>query len=235
MGALPSQLASIGRTGARRWKRQPMEPKGAPPLTCGGRGAPRVGIEPTSLVLIQSQAGPASRPTGERPRRGRAQGSGHPAYRRNPDEQPGTNHSWSPVRGWPTYANVGYVGVGSSPREGRSPMTTFAPEPTRLQDPPAPSSPAVERKGTGEQIALGFFIVVPFLALLAAVPIAWGWGLGWRDVVLAFVMYAIAGHGITVGFHRYFTHGSFKARRWLRVTLAIAGSLAIEGPVIRWV
>ena len=29
--------------------------------------APRVGIEPTSLILIQSQAGPASRPTGERP------------------------------------------------------------------------------------------------------------------------------------------------------------------------
>jgi len=123
-------------------------------------------------------------------------------------------------------------------------MTTFAPEPTRLTDPPAatestaPSTsgtPPFERKGTGEQIALGFFIVVPFLALLAAVPIAWGWGLGWRDLVLAFVMYAISGHGITVGFHRYFTHGSFKAKRWLRVTLAIAGSLAIEGPVIRWV
>jgi hypothetical protein len=29
------------------------------------RSAPRVGVEPTSLVLIQSQAGPADRPTGE--------------------------------------------------------------------------------------------------------------------------------------------------------------------------
>src|SRR5215203_3208820 len=29
-------------------------------------GAPRVGVEPTSLVLIQSQAGPADRPTGDR-------------------------------------------------------------------------------------------------------------------------------------------------------------------------
>src|SRR6478672_5823216 len=108
-------------------------------------------------------------------------------------------------------------------------MTTFAPEPTRLTDPPAAtessaqSTPQFERKGTAEQIALGFFIVVPFLALLAAVPFAWGWGLSWRDVVIAFVMYAIAGHGITVGFHRYFTHGSFKAKRWLRVTLAVAG------------
>ena len=31
----------------------------------GGGLAPRVGVEPTSLVLIQSQAGPAGRPTGE--------------------------------------------------------------------------------------------------------------------------------------------------------------------------
>ncbi len=31
--------------------------------------APRVGVEPTSLVLIQSQAGPAGRPTGDRPPR----------------------------------------------------------------------------------------------------------------------------------------------------------------------
>ena len=64
---------------------------------------------------------------------------------------------------------------------------------------------------------------------------AWGWGLGWRDLAIAFVMYVISGHGVTVGFHRYFTHGSFRANRGLRVALAIAGSLSIEGPVVRWV
>src|SRR5947209_15815192 len=30
-----------------------------------GFSAPRVGVEPTSLILIQSQAGPADRPTGD--------------------------------------------------------------------------------------------------------------------------------------------------------------------------
>jgi len=92
-----------------------------------------------------------------------------------------------------------------------------------------------ERKGRGEQTALFLFIAVPFVALLAAVPVAWGGWLGWSDVAIAAVMYAISGHGVTVGFHRYFTHGSFKAKRPLRVAMAAAGSLAIQGPVIRWV
>jgi stearoyl-CoA desaturase (Delta-9 desaturase) len=99
----------------------------------------------------------------------------------------------------------------------------------------AGAAPRLKRKVRVEQIVLFAFITIPFLALLAAVPFAWGWGLTWHDIVIATVMYAVAGHGVTVGFHRYFTHGSFRAKRWLRVALAIAGSLAIEGPVIRWV
>ncbi len=91
------------------------------------------------------------------------------------------------------------------------------------------------RQTTKERVAIALFIGVPFLAVLAAVPFAWGWGLGWHDVVIAAVMYAISGHGVTVGFHRYFTHSSFKAVKALRVALAVAGSLAVEGPVIRWV
>ena len=93
----------------------------------------------------------------------------------------------------------------------------------------------VEVKKIWEQITLGVFLVLPLLALIAAVPVLWGWGLTWRDVVIAAVMYAITGHGVTVGFHRHFTHHAFRAKRWLRVTLAVAGSMAIQGPVIRWV
>ncbi|GAA2146834.1 fatty acid desaturase [Kitasatospora kazusensis] len=92
-----------------------------------------------------------------------------------------------------------------------------------------------EKQGAAERITLGLFIAVPFLALAAAVPVAWGWGLGWLDLTIAVVMYFVACHGITIGFHRFFTHGSFKANRPLEIALAVAGSLAIEGPLVRWV
>jgi stearoyl-CoA desaturase (Delta-9 desaturase) len=90
-------------------------------------------------------------------------------------------------------------------------------------------------RGLAPQIGTYMFILVPFLALLAAIPLTWGWGLGWVDVVLAAVFYTVTCLGVTVGFHRYFTHRAFKARRSLRVTLAIVGSMALQGPITHWV
>ena len=49
------------------------------------------------------------------------------------------------------------------------------------------------------------------------------------------VLYVLTGLGVTVGFHRLFTHRSFKARPAVRAVLAVLGSAAIEGPVISWV
>ena len=102
-------------------------------------------------------------------------------------------------------------------------------------DPPGPKPVFEGTKRRGEQFALYTFVIVPFLAFLAIIPVAWGWGLGWTDLALMLVSYVLTGLGITVGYHRLFTHSSFKANRGLRVALAIAGSMAIEGPVIRWV
>jgi stearoyl-CoA desaturase (Delta-9 desaturase) len=97
-------------------------------------------------------------------------------------------------------------------------------------------APLVEgRKTATEQALVVAFMVVPLLALAAAVPLAWGWGLSWLDVGLAVVFYYLTGLGVTVGFHRHFTHGSFKAKRPLRIALAVIGSTAFQGGVIGWV
>jgi stearoyl-CoA desaturase (delta-9 desaturase) len=114
-----------------------------------------------------------------------------------------------------------------------APITTVAYEGDETR--PLQDVPSTDLKARWEQVALAIFVAVPFLALLGAGFVLWGHGLSWVDVGLAVGFYAISGHGVTVGFHRYFTHGSFKAKRPLRIALAVAGSLAIEGPVVRWV
>ena len=104
--------------------------------------------------------------------------------------------------------------------------------------PPATRTPKPELgedKAWWEQAALYAFVVVPFVAFLAVVPVVWGWGMSWTDVILSVGWYFGTLVGVTVGFHRYFTHSAFKAKRGLRIGLAIAGSFAVEGPPIMWV
>jgi stearoyl-CoA desaturase (delta-9 desaturase) len=63
----------------------------------------------------------------------------------------------------------------------------------------------------------------------------WAVALGWNDIFVLASMYVATGLGITVGFHRLFTHRSFKTTRPIRLALAALGSMAIEGPIVSWV
>jgi stearoyl-CoA desaturase (delta-9 desaturase) len=92
-----------------------------------------------------------------------------------------------------------------------------------------------DTQSRAEQLALALFILVPFVALIAAVPVAWGGWLGWVDIGIAVFMYYFTLLGVTVGFHRLFTHKSFKPNRGVKIGLAIAGSMAVQGPIVRWV
>lgn len=95
--------------------------------------------------------------------------------------------------------------------------------------------PTTEPMARGMRTTIGLFVAIPLLAVVLAIPVAWGGWLGWTDLALAAVFYVIAAAGITVGFHRHFTHGSFKAPTWVSVALAIAGSTAVEGSLDQWV
>lgn len=94
----------------------------------------------------------------------------------------------------------------------------------------------VEYRSWWEHLAFYLFVWVPFAAVIAGVALAIaGHSLSWLTAGLAVLFYVIAAHGVTVGFHRLLTHRSFKASRPLKIALAIAGSMAIQGGVIRWV
>jgi stearoyl-CoA desaturase (delta-9 desaturase) len=85
------------------------------------------------------------------------------------------------------------------------------------------------------RIVTALLVVGPVVALAVIVPLLWGRAISLRDIVMAGAFYLVSGFGITVGYHRLFTHRSFRAARWLRITLAAAGSLAVEGSVGSWV
>ncbi len=92
----------------------------------------------------------------------------------------------------------------------------------------------IEHEGY-ERVARILVFGLPPAALVAAGWLTWGGALHWQDLLVLAITYTLSGLGITVGFHRLFTHRSFKTTRSVRALLAVLGSMAVEGPVIEWV
>ncbi|MGH2956535.1 MAG: acyl-CoA desaturase [Solirubrobacterales bacterium] len=88
---------------------------------------------------------------------------------------------------------------------------------------------------TRDRIITGLLTVVPFLLLGLAAWQVWNKALHWHDLLVFALVYVPTGFGITVGFHRLFTHRSFKTYAAVRALFGALGSAAIEGPVISWV
>src|SRR5881396_592048 len=111
--------------------------------------------------------------------------------------------------------------------------------PTAKAADPSPAVPAgralPEVGSMGDRVANIAVTVVPFLLLAFAVHEAWGGALHWQDLLVFAIVYVPIGFGVTVGYHRLFTHRSFQTSGALRALWAILGSAAVEGPVIEWV
>jgi stearoyl-CoA desaturase (delta-9 desaturase) len=91
------------------------------------------------------------------------------------------------------------------------------------------------RTSTASRIVTLIAVVGPFFGVLSAAGILWGVALSWLDVALFAAMYLVTGLGITVGFHRLFSHKAFQSGRGVRAFWAIAGCMATQGPVTQWV
>ncbi len=85
------------------------------------------------------------------------------------------------------------------------------------------------------QVVNLFAVVVPFAGLVAGAILLWGWGFRWVDLGLLLGLYVLTVLGITVGFHRLFTHRSFETSRPIQIILAILGSMAVQEPLLKWV
>ena len=78
-------------------------------------------------------------------------------------------------------------------------------------------------------------IVLPFIGLVAAIVLLWDRMVGPTELAILAVGYVLTGVGITVGYHRLFTHRSFETYRPVRYTFAVLGQMAVEGDVLAWV
>ncbi len=107
--------------------------------------------------------------------------------------------------------------------------------PDALQWEPSDPSRTSKRAPLLARLATLTAVVVPFLSIIAAPFLLWGWGFGWVDLGLLLGMYLLTALGVTVGFHRLFTHRSFETTWFVRFVLGILGSMAVQGPVLKWV
>jgi stearoyl-CoA desaturase (Delta-9 desaturase) len=78
-------------------------------------------------------------------------------------------------------------------------------------------------------------VLFPFLAVITAIVFLWNRLVGPADLVILLVFYLLTGMGITVGFHRLFTHRAFQTYRPVQYAFAVLGTMALQGSVITWV
>jgi stearoyl-CoA desaturase (delta-9 desaturase) len=91
------------------------------------------------------------------------------------------------------------------------------------------------RTSFSSQVVTLVAVAGPPLGVLSAMGILWGVGFGAAALVSLVVMYTLCGLGVTVGFHRLFSHSSFACGSGVRAFWAIAGCMAMQGPLTQWV
>jgi stearoyl-CoA desaturase (delta-9 desaturase) len=78
-------------------------------------------------------------------------------------------------------------------------------------------------------------VIVPFVALVAAIAFLPSTYVGPTDLAILAGMYLVSAFGITIGYHRLLTHRAFDTPRPVKYALAIMGQTAVQGPVVDWV
>jgi stearoyl-CoA desaturase (delta-9 desaturase) len=99
----------------------------------------------------------------------------------------------------------------------------------------APPSEPLERLTAGGRLLTLAAVIVPFIGLVVASCLLWGWGFSRAELGLLAGMYLLTGLGITVGFHRLFAHRSFETYGAVKFLLAVFGSMAVQSALFHWV
>ena len=110
------------------------------------------------------------------------------------------------------------------------------PQPPWLSRPEdaAPKVPETHPASRLYRVFTGLFVFGPPALLVAAFWRRWLFATRTNRRIFG-VFYLLSGLGITAGYHRLFTHRSFKTYPLIRGALAVLGSTAIQGSAPDWV
>jgi stearoyl-CoA desaturase (delta-9 desaturase) len=78
-------------------------------------------------------------------------------------------------------------------------------------------------------------VPLPLVGLVVAIVLLWNRAIGPLELSLMLTFYVLTALGVTLGFHRMFTHRAFESTRAFRALIAVLGSMAVQGSVITWV
>lgn len=85
-----------------------------------------------------------------------------------------------------------------------------------------------------QRIHAWFLLVAPTVATIAAVALAWRDGIGAFEIAVFGVLYVLTFLGITLGYHRLWSHRAYEAAAPFRLALGILGSMCAQGPLLYW-
>src|SRR6266446_5830319 len=106
---------------------------------------------------------------------------------------------------------------------------------TEISQAAAPLGTVRNRTSRISQVVTVVAVVAPPLGLAAAMGLLWNVAFHAGDLAIMAGMYVLCAFGITVGFHRYFTHKAFEARLPVKALLAVLGCMTMQGPLTQWV
>src|SRR3954463_11666442 len=78
-------------------------------------------------------------------------------------------------------------------------------------------------------------VPMPLVGVVVAIVLLWNEAIGPLELGLLIGLYVLTALGVTLGYHRLFTHRALEASRTFRAIVAICGSMAVQGSVITWV
>jgi stearoyl-CoA desaturase (delta-9 desaturase) len=78
-------------------------------------------------------------------------------------------------------------------------------------------------------------VPLPLVGVIVAVILLWNEAIGPLELGLLVGLYVLTCLGVTLGYHRMFTHRALDSSRTFRAVIAVLGSMAVQGSVITWV